>query len=161
LVSLTLTEENRLRVFKNRQLRKIFGPKSDEVTGEWRKLHNEEFHILHSSPDIIRQVKSRIMMSDMWHAWERRGKCTGFWSWSSLAGLLHACQYTIEDQRDLFLPRSESDSHAWVLASSFFHVRTVHAGRGPRLLVPRSWPTLQTRLYTLLISLECPPQGGV
>jgi hypothetical protein len=93
--SLTLREENRVRVFKNRQLRKIFGPKSDEVRGEWRKLHNEELHILYSYPNIIGQVKSRIMMSDMWHAWERRGKCTGFWSWSSLAGLLHACQYTI------------------------------------------------------------------
>jgi hypothetical protein len=46
-------------VFENRVLRKIFGPKRDEVTGEWRKLHNEEFHNLYSSPDIIRQVKSK------------------------------------------------------------------------------------------------------
>jgi hypothetical protein len=50
-----------LRVFENRVLRRIFGPKRDEVTGEWRKLHNEEFHNLYSSPDIIRQVKSRRM----------------------------------------------------------------------------------------------------
>jgi hypothetical protein len=48
-------------VFENRVLRRIFGPKRDEVTGEWRKLHNEEFHNLYSSPDIIRQVKSRRM----------------------------------------------------------------------------------------------------
>jgi hypothetical protein len=48
-------------VFENRVLRKIFGPKRDEVTGEWRKLHNEELHNLYSSPDIIRQVKSRRM----------------------------------------------------------------------------------------------------
>jgi hypothetical protein len=48
-------------VFKNRILRRIFGPKRDEVTGEWRKLHNEELHNLYSSPDIIRQVKSRRM----------------------------------------------------------------------------------------------------
>jgi hypothetical protein len=48
-------------VFENRVLRRIFGPKRDEVTGEWRKLHNEELHDLYSSPDIIRQVKSRRM----------------------------------------------------------------------------------------------------
>jgi hypothetical protein len=57
--SLTLREEHRLRVFENRVLRRIFGPKRDEITGEWRKLHNEELHILHSSPNIIRQIKSR------------------------------------------------------------------------------------------------------
>jgi hypothetical protein len=56
-----IREEHRLRVFENRVLRRIFGPKRDEVTGEWRKLHNEEFHNLYSSPDIIRQVKSRQM----------------------------------------------------------------------------------------------------
>jgi hypothetical protein len=48
-------------VFENRVLRRIFGPKRDEVTGEWRKLHSEEVHNLYSSPDIIRQVKSRRM----------------------------------------------------------------------------------------------------
>jgi hypothetical protein len=48
-------------VFENRILRRIFGPKRDEVTGEWRKLHNEELHNLYSSPDIIRKVKSRRM----------------------------------------------------------------------------------------------------
>jgi hypothetical protein len=48
-------------VFENRVLRRIFGPKRDEVMGEWRKLHNEELHNLYSSPDIIRQVKSRQM----------------------------------------------------------------------------------------------------
>jgi hypothetical protein len=48
-------------VFENRDLRRIFGPKRDEVTGEWRKLHSEELHNLYSSPDIIRQVKSRQM----------------------------------------------------------------------------------------------------
>ena len=59
--SLTLTEELRLRVFKNRMLRRIFGPKREEVTGEWRKLHNEELNDLYSSPNIVRVVKSRIM----------------------------------------------------------------------------------------------------
>jgi hypothetical protein len=48
-------------VFENRVLRIIFGPKRDEVTGEWRKLHSEELHILYSSPSIIRQIKSRSM----------------------------------------------------------------------------------------------------
>jgi hypothetical protein len=48
-------------VFENRVLRRIFGPKRDEATGEWKKLHNEELHNLYSSPDIIRQVKSRRM----------------------------------------------------------------------------------------------------
>jgi hypothetical protein len=48
-------------VFDNRVLRRIFGPKGDEVTGQWRKLHNGELHNLYSSPDIIRQIKSRRM----------------------------------------------------------------------------------------------------
>jgi hypothetical protein len=60
-LGLTLREELRLRVFENRVLSRIFGPRRDEVTGEWRKLHNEELHTLYSSPDIIRQVKSRRM----------------------------------------------------------------------------------------------------
>jgi hypothetical protein len=48
-------------VFENRTLRRIFGPRRDEVTGEWRKLHNEELHDLYSSPSIIRIIKSRRM----------------------------------------------------------------------------------------------------
>jgi hypothetical protein len=54
--SLTLREANRLRVFEKRFLRRIFGPERDEVTGEWRKLHSEELHILYST-NIIRQIK--------------------------------------------------------------------------------------------------------
>jgi hypothetical protein len=59
--SLTLREKHRLEVFEYRMLRRIFGPKRDEVTGEWRKLHNEELHDLYSSPStsIIRIIKSR------------------------------------------------------------------------------------------------------
>jgi hypothetical protein len=60
-LSLTLREEHRLRVFENRVLRRIFGPKRDEVTGERRKMHNRELHNLCSSPDIIRQIKLRRM----------------------------------------------------------------------------------------------------
>ena len=59
--SLTLREERRLRVFENRVLRRVFGPKRDEVTGEWRKLHNEELSDLFSLPNIVRVVKSRRM----------------------------------------------------------------------------------------------------
>jgi hypothetical protein len=59
--SLTLREEHKLRVFENRVFRRILGPKRDEVTGEWRKLHNEELHRLYSSPSIIRMIKSRRM----------------------------------------------------------------------------------------------------
>jgi hypothetical protein len=53
-------EKRRLKVFENRVLRRIFGPKMDEVTWEWRKLHNEELHNLKSSPKIVRMTKSRI-----------------------------------------------------------------------------------------------------
>jgi len=58
--SLTLREERRLRVFENKVL-KVFGPKRDEVTGYWRKLHNEELRYLYSLPSIVRVVKSRRM----------------------------------------------------------------------------------------------------
>jgi hypothetical protein len=57
--SLTLRKEHRLRVFENTVLRRIFGPKRDEVTGGWRKLHNEELHNLYPSPITIRTIKSR------------------------------------------------------------------------------------------------------
>jgi hypothetical protein len=59
--SLTLREDHTLRMFENRVLRRLFGSKRDEVTGDWRKLHNEELHILYSSPNIIRQIKPRRM----------------------------------------------------------------------------------------------------
>ena len=57
--SLTLREERRLRVFENKVLRKIFGPKKDEITGECRKLHNAELHASYYLPNIIRSLKSR------------------------------------------------------------------------------------------------------
>jgi hypothetical protein len=70
-------------VFENRVLRRIFVPKRDEVTGEWRKLHNEELHNLYSSPDIIKQVKSKRMKwaGHVARMGEER-KCTRFW-WES------------------------------------------------------------------------------
>jgi hypothetical protein len=59
--SLTLREEHRLRVFESRVRRRIFGPKRDEVTGGWRKLHNEELHDLYSSPSIVKVINARRM----------------------------------------------------------------------------------------------------
>jgi hypothetical protein len=56
-----LREEHRLRLFGNSVLRKIFGQKKDQVTGEWRKLYDEKLHLLYSSPNIIRQIKSRSL----------------------------------------------------------------------------------------------------
>jgi hypothetical protein len=60
-LSLPLREEHRLRVLENRVLRRIFGPKGDEVMGDWRKLRNEELHNLYSSPNPIRMIKRRRM----------------------------------------------------------------------------------------------------
>jgi hypothetical protein len=78
-----LREEHRLRVFENRVLRRIFGPERDEVTGDWRQLHNEELHNSYSSPDIIRTIKLRTM------GWAghvarmgTRGMHVGYW-WES------------------------------------------------------------------------------
>jgi hypothetical protein len=59
--SLRMGEKRRLRVFENRVVRRIFGPKRDDVTGEWRKLHNEELSALYSLPNIIQETKSRRM----------------------------------------------------------------------------------------------------
>jgi hypothetical protein len=59
--SLTLREEHKLKMFENRVLRRIFGPKRDGVTGRWRKLHNKELHDLYSLPSIIRIIRSRGM----------------------------------------------------------------------------------------------------
>jgi hypothetical protein len=75
-----LREERRLRVFENRVLRRVFGPKMDEVTGEWRKRHNEELHDLNSSSKIARAIKSR-QMRRAGHVTRmgRREASIGFW----------------------------------------------------------------------------------
>jgi hypothetical protein len=69
--TLTLRQERRLRVFDNSVLRRIFGPKRDEVTGEWRKLHHKKLNDLYSSPNIVRVKKSRRMR------WAEHLACTG------------------------------------------------------------------------------------
>jgi len=85
-----LREERRLRVFENRVLRKIFGPKRDEVTREWRKLHNEELNDLYSSPNIVRVIKLRIMIWAGHVARVGRGEAyTGFW-WGNLSERDHS-----------------------------------------------------------------------
>jgi len=65
-----LREERRLRVFENRVLGRIFGPRRDEVTGEWRKLHNEKLNDLYSTPNIVRVIKSRRMRCSVYRGEE-------------------------------------------------------------------------------------------
>jgi hypothetical protein len=78
--SLTFREEHRLRVFENRVLRRIFGPKRDEVTREWKKLHNEVLNDMYSSPYITQMIKTRRMRCAGHVARMRRGEVyTGFW----------------------------------------------------------------------------------
>ena len=77
LGSLTLRDERRLRVFENRVMRRVFGPKRDEVTGEWRKLHNDELSDLYSLPNIVRVVKSRKN--------EMGGACGAYGGWERCA----------------------------------------------------------------------------
>jgi hypothetical protein len=75
--------EHKLGVFENRVLRRIFGPKTDGVTGKWRKLHNEELHDLYSLPSIIRIMKSRRMRwVGLVTRMGRRGTDIGYW-WES------------------------------------------------------------------------------
>ena len=88
--SLTLREEGRLRMFENRVLKRVFGSKRDEVTGEWRKLHNEELNDLYSLPNIVRAVKSSRMRwaGHVAHMGGRIVVCTGCW-WGSLRERVH------------------------------------------------------------------------
>jgi hypothetical protein len=79
-----MREVRRLRASENRGLRRIFGPKKDKVTGEWRKLHNEELNYVHSSPDIVRMIRSRRLRLVGHVARMGRGEVhTGFW-WGNM-----------------------------------------------------------------------------
>jgi hypothetical protein len=73
--SLTLREERRLRVLENRVLRRIFGPRRNEVTGEWRKLHNDEINDLYCSPNIVRVIKSRKELDMAFGTYGREERC--------------------------------------------------------------------------------------
>ena len=70
-----MKEERRLRVFESRVLRRVFGSKRDEVTGDWRKLHNEELNNLYSSPNIVRVIKSRSYMGGACSTYEGEERC--------------------------------------------------------------------------------------
>ena len=96
--SLTLREEHSLTVFENRLLRRIFEPQRDEITGEWRKLHNEELNDLYSSPNIVRVIKSRRMR------WAGHVACMG-----EERGMYRVLVEKLEGKRPLRRPR-----HRWV-----------------------------------------------
>ena len=95
---LTLREERKLRVFENMVLRRIFGPRRDEVTGEWTKLHNEELNDLYSSPNIVQVIKSRKMR------WAGHVACMG-----EERGVYSVLVGKLEGRRPLGRPR-----HRWV-----------------------------------------------
>jgi hypothetical protein len=94
--SLTLREENRLRVFENRVVWRIFGPERDEVTGGWRNLHNEELHNLYSSPDVIRMIKSRSLR------WT--GHVVGMGGRMYLNGVLHKSLPSVRLSVRMYIP---------------------------------------------------------
>jgi hypothetical protein len=92
-----LREERRLRVFENRVLRRIFGPKRDKVPGEWRKLHNEELNVLYCSPNVVRVIKSTRMR------WAGHVLCMG-----ERRGVYRVLVGKSEEKRPLGRPR-----HRW------------------------------------------------
>ena len=78
-----------MRVFENMVLRRIFGPKRDEVTGEWRRLHNEELNDLYSSPNIVRVIKSRRMRwAGHWRVWVR-SPGGGMWVYGLVSAVMN------------------------------------------------------------------------
>jgi hypothetical protein len=106
--------EHSLRVFENRVLRRIFGPKRDEVTGGWRKLHNEKLQNFYSSPSIIRMIKSRRMR---WtgHVGRmgKRGMHIGHW-WESQKGRDHWEDQGVGGRTILKLILEREDGMDWI-----------------------------------------------
>jgi hypothetical protein len=78
-LSLTVREEHKLKVFENKVLRRIFGPKRDRVTGGWRKLHNEELYKFYCFSSIITIIYSWMSWAGHVARMERRGTCIGYW----------------------------------------------------------------------------------
>jgi hypothetical protein len=110
-----LREERRLRVFENRVLRRIFRSKRDEVTGKWRRLHNEELYALYSSPNIIRVIKSRRLRwtERVARMGERRGEVhTGFW-WETLMEGNHLRGSAVDGRIILKWVCQKWDAGAW------------------------------------------------
>jgi len=120
--SLTLKEERRLRVFENRVLRRVFGPKRDEVTGEWRKLHNEKLRDLYSLPNIVRMVKSRRMRwaGHVARMWDGRGVHTVLVGKPEGKRLLGRPRHRWEDNIKMDLREVEGVETGW----SWFRIGT-------------------------------------
>jgi hypothetical protein len=122
--SLTLREERGLRIFENRVLRRIFRPKRDEVTGEWRKLHNEELKDLYCSPNIVRVIKSRKIRWAGHVARIGRGETyTGFW-WGKLMERDHSEDPGVDGRVILRWIFRKWDVRVWT-GSSWLRIGTV------------------------------------
>jgi hypothetical protein len=105
-----LRDEYRLRVFENKVLRNISARKRDEVTGEWRRLHNEQLYDLYCSPNIIRVIKSRRMRwVGMWQVWETGEVHTGFW-WGRPEGKNHLEDPGVDGKKWIF---KKYDGESW------------------------------------------------
>jgi len=106
-------------VLENRVFRRIFGPKSDEVKGEWRKLHNEELHDMYSSSNIVREIKSRMRW--VGHVAHTGEAYTGFW-WGNMRERDHLEDPGIDKRIVLRWIFRKCDVRAWT-GSSWFRIR--------------------------------------